>query len=133
MVTRELFWLACTATMTALFWLTYILNSMVVRGVLGAMANPSPDAKPLAPWAQRAKAAHYNAIENLAVFATLVMVAYAAGITRPAVGIASMIYFWARLVHFIVYMAGIPVARTLAFVAGFVAQIIVALVIFGVI
>lgn len=133
MVTRELFWLACTATMTALFWLPYILNSMVVRGVMGAMANPSPDAKPLAPWAQRAKAAHYNAVENLAVFATLVIVAYAAGITRPAVGVASVLYFWARLVHFVVYTAGIPVVRTLAFVVGFVAQIIVALVIFGLI
>jgi uncharacterized MAPEG superfamily protein len=36
---------------------------------------------------------------------------------------AVVVYFFARLIHFLVYLAGIPVARTLAFTAGWLAQI----------
>jgi len=35
-----------------------------------------------------------------------------------------MTYFFARLVHFVVYTLGIPVARTLAFTAGWLAQLV---------
>ena len=122
-MTEPLFWLTLTITMTALFWVVYILNSMAVRGVMGAMANPSPDQAPLAPWAQRAKAAHSNAIENLAVFGILILIAHVLGITSGMVTTAALLYFFARLVHFVVYTAGIPVLRTLAFVAGVVAQV----------
>ena len=34
-----------------------------------------------------------------------------------------MVYFFARLLHFAVYSAGIPAARTLTFTAGWLAQI----------
>lgn len=127
----ELYWLALTAFMTACFWIPYILNRMMVRGVMGAMANPSPDLKPQPAWAERAKAAHANAVENLVVFATLVLVANAADISGGMVATAAIIYFWARLAHFIVYTLGIPVARTLAFLIGFVAQVMVIIAIFS--
>ena len=38
----ELFWLTLTVVMTALFWIPYILDRIAVRGLMGAMANPSP-------------------------------------------------------------------------------------------
>ena len=34
-----------------------------------------------------------------------------------------VVYFFARLIHFLVYAAGVPVVRTLAFTAGWLAQI----------
>ena len=40
-----------------------------------------------------------------------------------------MLFFWARLVYAVVYTLGIPVLRTLAFVGGFVAQVMLALAI----
>ena len=129
---QELWWLTATALMTALFWMPYVLNRMVVRGVVGAMLNPKPDAPPHAAWAERSIAAHRNAVENLAVFAPLVLVSVAVDAANPMTAMASMAYFFARLVHFAVYTAGVPVIRTLAFVAGFAAQAIIALVILGI-
>jgi uncharacterized MAPEG superfamily protein len=37
---------------------------------------------------------------------------------------------WSRLAHYVVYTLGIPVPRTLAFVGGFVAQVILVLAFF---
>jgi uncharacterized MAPEG superfamily protein len=75
--------------------------------------------------------AHTNAIENLAVFAALVLIAQALNVHTAATAFAGALYFWCRLAHLVVFTAGIPVLRTLAFVGGFVAQAIMVLAIFG--
>jgi uncharacterized MAPEG superfamily protein len=72
------------------------------------------------------KAAHYNAIENLAVFATLVLVANAMHLSSRAIDQSCIVYFWARVVHLLAYTFAIPWVRTLAFVAGFLAQLCIA-------
>jgi uncharacterized MAPEG superfamily protein len=97
------------------------------------MANPSPDAVPQSRWAQRQMLAHANAIENLVVFATLVLTAHALGISNGATAGACIVYFWARLAHFLVFTFGIPYVRTLSFAVGWAAQAVLALAIFGVI
>ena len=74
-MSHELFWLVMTTAMTGLMWVPYILDRMMVRGVMGTLANPSPTDKPQSPWAQRLKAAHINAVENLIIFAPLVLAA----------------------------------------------------------
>ncbi len=127
----ELRWLAATATMTALFWVPYILNRIVERGLWGAMSNPLADA-PRAAWAGRMLAAHANAVENLVVFAPLVIVAVLTRGSSAAVVGAAATYFFARLAHFVVYALGIPVVRTVAFAVGWAACLRIALVIFGI-
>jgi hypothetical protein len=67
--------------MTGLFWVPYILNRIMVRGLVGAMANPSPTEKAQSPWAKRMIAAHTKAVENLVIFAPLVLVAQQLNIT----------------------------------------------------
>jgi uncharacterized MAPEG superfamily protein len=93
-------WLAAAALMTALFWVPYVLERMVALGVMGAMKPVDPeDELKQALWARRAKRAHYNGVENLAVFATLVLVAFAMGKgDEHGILVASQVYFWARLV-----------------------------------
>jgi len=120
-MTSELMSLTWVTALTAVMWVPYILNMIMVRGLADAVGYPE-NPKPLAPWAQRMKAAHYNAIENLAVFAALVLVANAAGVSNDTTVLACQLYFWARLVHFLVYAFGIPWVRTLAFAAGFGCQ-----------
>jgi uncharacterized MAPEG superfamily protein len=97
-----------------------------VRGLGDAVGYPE-DPKPQAPWAQRLQKAHTNAVENLVVFAALVLVAHAAGVSNAAIATASVVYFWARVVHAVAYTFAIPWARTLAFTVGFLAQAAVAL------
>ncbi len=121
----ELRYLALVSVLTALSWIPYILNTIAVRGLLDAVGYPE-NPKPLAPWARRLKAAHYNSVENLAVFAALVLTAHAAGISNAAIASSATVYFWARLVHLAAYTFAIPWVRTLAFVVGFGCQMCIA-------
>jgi len=122
-VTTELYWLTLTALMTALCWVPYVLNRMVATGLGGALAGDAPDAGKLAEWARRAIRAHGNAIENLAIFAPIVLTAHVLGISNSTTRTAVVVYFFARLAHYLVYVAGVPAARTLTFTAGWLAQI----------
>lgn len=121
----ELTSLAMVTVFTALLWVPYILNEITVRGVVDAVGYPE-NPKPLAKWAQRLKAAHYNAVENLVVFAALVLIAQATDKHGAAITGAACVYFWARVVHAAAYTFGIPWVRTLAFVAGFGCQMCIA-------
>ncbi|MBT8142305.1 MAG: MAPEG family protein [Gammaproteobacteria bacterium] len=124
-MTVELTYLTYVAVFTALMWLPYILNLIMVRGMKDAVGYPE-NPKPLAAWAQRLKAAHYNAVENLVVFAALVVIAHLAGITNECTVWAVKIYLCARVIHAIVYSAGIPWLRTLSFAAGWLAMLSIA-------
>ncbi len=95
------------------------------------MGNPVAGLPQDPAWAQRAHLAHSNAIENLAVFAPLVLTAALAGISTPQTVFAAKLYFAARLAHYLVYSAGIPVVRTLLFFAGVAAMLIFALTLLG--
>jgi uncharacterized MAPEG superfamily protein len=101
----------------------------MVRGLLPAMANPSRNDKPLADWASRLLFAHDNAVENLIVFAPLVLILNAADVSTPTTVLACAVYFWSRVAHLIVYTMGLPIFRTLAFFIGFLAQAVLAVVI----
>ncbi|MDH3431712.1 MAG: MAPEG family protein [Gammaproteobacteria bacterium] len=116
-MSAELTSLTWVIALTAVLWVPYILNTIMVRGLIDAVGYPA-DPKPIAPWAARAKAAHYNAVENLVVFASLVLILNALGISNETTVMACKIYFWTRLVHFFVYTAGIPWLRTLSFAVG---------------
>jgi uncharacterized MAPEG superfamily protein len=130
-LTPELYSLVLVAFATALMWIPYLVARILVRGLLPVMGNPDPSQAPDPAWADRARRAHVNAIENLAVFAPLVLVAAVAGVSTPATMLAAKTYLVARLVHYVVYAAGIPVVRTLAFAAGFVATLVFALALLG--
>ncbi|HZL40735.1 MAG TPA: MAPEG family protein [Pseudolabrys sp.] len=130
-MSKELMWLTYTVILTGLLWIPYILDRSAVRGLMGAMANPSPSELPQSAWARRLQAAHNNAVENLVIFAPLVLILQAINHSTESTVLACAVFFWARLVHALVYTLGIPVLRTLAFAIGFVAQAALVLAIFG--
>src|SRR3979409_551087 len=130
-MTRELFWLSLTVILTGLLWVPYVLTLCQVRGLSGAMANPSRNDKPHAEWATRLMFAHDNAVENLIIFAPLVLILGELEYSSTWTVVACAVYFWARVAHLIVYTLGLPVFRTLAFTVGFLAQAVLALGIFG--
>jgi uncharacterized MAPEG superfamily protein len=130
-MSRELMWLTLTVILTGVLWIPYILDRIMVRGVKGAMANPSRRDKPQSAWAERLYFAHTNAVENLIIFAPLVLILDIQGYSTTGTAVACAVYFWARLAHAIVYTMGIPVLRTLAFTVGFFAQAALVLGVFG--
>ncbi len=125
---KELVWLTYTLIMTALFWVPYILNRLKEMGLWTAVSNSNADTTPGAAWANRMMKAHRNAVENLVIFAPLVLALQAAGISTSLTVTACMVYFFARLSHFIVYVLGVPVLRTLSFAIGFACQMALAYV-----
>ena len=125
----ELLYLALVAVFTALLWMPYILDRIAVRGIQDAVGYPV-NPRPQSPWAQRLMKAHANAVENLVIFATLVLCASALGISGSTIATAAVVYFWARVVHALAYTFAVPWVRTLAFAVGFFAQMTVAWLIF---
>src|SRR5258708_12263711 len=110
-MTRELFWLTLTVIFTGLLWIPYIINRCQVRGLSGAMANPSRNAKPHAEWATRLMFAHDNAVENLIIFAPLVLILPDIDYSTKWTVSASPFYFCSRVAHLIVYTPELPVFR----------------------
>ncbi|MGZ5921262.1 MAG: MAPEG family protein [Rhizomicrobium sp.] len=132
MKTPELYYLALVATATLLMWIPYMAARILTRGPVRTLGNPADPNAPSDPaWAERARRAHANAVENLAVFAPLVIILAMTGVSTPATVLASKVYLGARLTHYLVYAAGIPVIRTLAFAAGFAATLAIASVLLG--
>ncbi len=63
-------------------------------------------------WVARAYRAHHNMLENLVLFAALVLIAVIAGKTNQTTLLGAQIFFWARVVYAAVFLAGIPWLRT---------------------
>lgn len=121
----EILYLTYVAALTGLIWVPYVLDRIAVRGLLDAVGYPE-NPKPQSPWAQRLMKAHANAVENLVVFAALVLAAHALGVTGTAEATACIVYFWARVVHVLSYTFAVAWVRTLAFTVGFIAQSFIA-------
>jgi uncharacterized MAPEG superfamily protein len=105
---------------TLLLWAVLLTVVQAVIAVQGAMmqvglpmlAGNREGMPEIRGWAGRAARAHRNMIENLVLFAALVLMAVAAGKTNATTLLGAQIFFWARLVYAAVYVAGIPWLRT---------------------
>jgi uncharacterized MAPEG superfamily protein len=130
-VTSELYWLVLTTLMTGLFWVPYILQRVQDRGLWTALSEPQGSVHTESHWARRMMRAHQNAIENLVIFATLVLMLQATGNGTATTAMACMVYFFARATHFVVYTLAVPLLRPLSFFIGFFAQLALALTLLG--
>ena len=97
--------------------LTFVQMLVAVMGAtlqvgLPTLAGNREALAPCTGWAGRAARAHHNMLENLVLFAALVLVAVAAGRTNGTTLLGAQIFFWARLVYAVVYLAGVPWLRT---------------------
>ncbi|MFT6519755.1 MAG: putative MAPEG superfamily protein [Candidatus Azotimanducaceae bacterium] len=72
-----------------------------------------------------------NMIENLVLFAPIVLVAHAIGVTNEMTVLGAQLFFGARLAHTVIYMAGWPWIRPLAFAVALVGTLMVASQLFG--
>jgi len=106
--------------LSLLVWSVLLAVVQVVVAVQGAMMQvglmPLVGNREKFPeitgWAGRAARAHRNMIENLVLFAALVLVAVVAGKTNAMTLLGAQLFFWARLAYAVVYLIGIPWLRT---------------------
>ena len=66
----------------------------------------------LTGWVGRAKRAHANMVENLVLFAALVLIAVVAQKTNALTAMGAAVFFWARVAFAVIYVAGIAWLRT---------------------
>lgn len=126
---NEIFWLVLTIVMTSLFWVPYILDRILEHKLIPALRNPNRDTRPVTQWANRLMYAHENAVENMVLFAPLVLLVHFLHLSTQGTIIATMVYFFARLGHVIFYTFGVPYLRTFAYFVGWLAQTYLAIVI----
>ena len=69
-------------------------------------------------WGGRAVRAQMNLLANLPAFAALVLIAAVAGVSNEETAFGAQLFFWARVAHAVIYVAGIPWVRALAFIAS---------------
>lgn len=116
-MTTDLWMLTASAVLCALLFIPYGIAQTFVWGVPVSVGNRE-GTPPLPAWAERGNRAHRNMLENFPHFAALVLVGHLVGASNDATAIAASIFFWARVVHAAAYIAGVPLARTVAFFAG---------------
>ena len=123
-MSTDLVMLTASATLCALLFTPYGVAQSSVWGLRVALGNRE-STPPLPAWAGRAIRAHRNMLENLPPFAALVLVAAVAGRANEATALGATIFFWSRLAHAILYIAGTPVLRTVAFFAGLLGEALI--------
>lgn len=125
-LSNELFWLTLTIGLTAVMWIPYIINRMAEQGVLAALWDPFGHTEARAAWANRMMQAHANAVENLIIFAPLVLLVQLTGQNSDITVSACILYFVARLAHYVGFSLSVPLVRVVSFLIGFYAQLVLA-------
>ena len=103
-----------------LVWAAVLALVQAVVAVQGALAQVglpmlagNRDGLPeIKGWGGRAARAHRNMLENLVLFAILVLAVVVAGRTNAMTLLGAQIFLGARIVYALVYIVGIPWLRT---------------------
>ena len=119
-MTTDLKYLALTAILTASLWIPYIVAQVIANGLLAPPNYIDPAPRPVPLWGRRADRTYLNAVEAFAPFAAIVLIAHVSGKANGMTAFWAAWFFWMRLAHAGVYLAGLPYIRTLVFTLGWV-------------
>jgi uncharacterized MAPEG superfamily protein len=93
---------------------------------LTALAGNRDDIPPFSGFAGRARRAHLNMIENIVLFAALVLIAAVANKANATTALGALIFFWARLAYAVIYLLGVPWLRTVAWFVSVIGMVMIA-------
>lgn len=94
------------------------VTGAILQFGLPALAGNREDLPRTTGWAGRAARAHYNMLENLVLFAVLVVAASVMEKMNAMTALGAQLFFWGRLVYAPIYIIGVPWLRTAAFLAS---------------
>jgi uncharacterized MAPEG superfamily protein len=122
-MTTELFYLLLTAILTGVLWIPVVIGYVSSRGPLKPADYKIAPTSPLPAWVNRANRAQINAVENLAIFAPVVLIAHAVGMSTSVTVVSAAVYFYARAAHAVVHITGFSLfrARTVLFTIAWIA------------
>ena len=119
-MSTELKYLAFTALLTGSLWIPFVIAQLRTNGPLKPENYIDPTTRPLPDWGKRADRAYLNAVETFAPFAALVLLVQVAGKADTMTAFWTISYFWLRVAHAVVFLAGWPFIRTVIFVLGWI-------------
>jgi uncharacterized MAPEG superfamily protein len=77
-------------------------------------------------WAGRAARAQRNMLESLVLFAPLVLAAHVSGVSNTVTILGAYVYLWGRVAYAFLYVAGIPWARSGAWLLAMLGMAMIA-------
>jgi uncharacterized MAPEG superfamily protein len=123
-MTPEIYYLVWSAALTLVLALVAVTGAQLQVG-LPTLAGNREGLPEMTGWAGRAARAHRNMLENLVLFAILAFAAKAVGISNGTTILGAQLFFWGRVAHAVLYVAGIPWARTAAWGVSIVGLILI--------
>ncbi len=123
-MTVELWLLVAAAVLTLVHAMVSVQGSMS-KATLQKLAGNRDDMPALAGWPGRARRAHRNMLENLVLFAILVLVAHVTDSNGTLTLVGAHLFFWARLVYLFVYVIGIAWLRTAVWTVSIVGLVLI--------
>jgi len=123
-MTPELMYLVWSAVLTLVLVVIAVGGATLQVG-LPTLAGNREGLLEMTGWAGRAARAHRNMLENLILFAVLVLVAHIVGVHNQMTLLGVLLFFWGRVAHAIVYLAGLPWLRTVAWTVYVVGLVLI--------
>ena len=123
-MTPELFYLVWSAALTVVLAVIAVSGAQLQVG-LPTLAGNRENMPEITGWAGRAQRAHRNMLESLVLFAILVLTAKAAGVSNAMTLLGAQLFFWGRVAHGVIYIIGIPWARTAAWAVSIVGLLLI--------
>ena len=117
--TTELKLLVWSVILTVIQMAVAVTGATLQVGVAGLAGNRE-DLPKITGWAGRASRAHRNMLENLVLFAVLVVAASISGKINATTTLGAELFFWGRLTYAPIYILGVPWLRTAAFAVSLV-------------
>ena len=118
-MTSDLTLLVCAVVLTAVQAIVAGMGANRQAG-LATMAGNRERLPEILGWPGRAARAHRNMLENLPLFAALVLIAHVAGRTNATSILGEHIFVWSRLIYVVVYTVGVPWLRSAVFAVSVV-------------
>jgi uncharacterized MAPEG superfamily protein len=120
---QALVWSGILTLLMLVVQLALCTKAWTPPGLMDAFGNrenlPTPSGM-----AGRADRAARNMIQGMVMFVTLVLAAHIAGKASQA-ALGATVFFWARLVYWPLYLAGIVYLRTLAWIVSIIGLILI--------
>jgi uncharacterized MAPEG superfamily protein len=123
-MTPELVYLLWSAVLTVVLVVIAVLGAMQQLG-LPKLAGNRDHMPEITGWAGRAERAHRNMLESLVLFAVLVLLARALNISNSMTVLGAQLFFWGRVAHAVLYIAGISWVRTAAWAVSIVGLLLI--------
>ena len=128
-MTIELTMLVYSVTLLVIVIVIQSVAGIIAQG-LPAMAGSRDNLGEPSQFQSRSKRVAENHKEGLLLFAPLVLVASAAGISTEWTVLGAQLFFYSRIAHAVIYLAGWPWIRPLAWAIGMAGTLMILVALF---